>query len=324
MKKSKSVALKLAEDKISTEIIDDENDSIRGSGSKENEKAAVKVSLITLVSNIILSSFKLIAGILGKSYAMVADAVHSFSDVFTTVIVIIGFKISSKKADKSHPYGHERFECVTALLLSFTLFAVGAIIGYNAIINLINGEYKVAEVPSLIALIAAIVSIVVQGVLFLIAYRVAKKINSGSLKADAWHHLSDSLSSIGSFIGILGAILGVGILDVIAGFVICLMIMKVSIDIFIDSVKKMTDTSAPIETQFEIEKIAKSVDGVIRVDSIRTRLFGNMIYIDIEIACDKEIKLIEAHEIAQEVHNEIEAQIKTVKHCLVHINPFEE
>ncbi len=322
MKNKKNLALKAAEDRISTTIVDDMNDSERGTGEKNSEKAVIKVSLFCLISNILLSFFKLFAGLIGKSYAMVADSVHSFSDVFTTVIVIIGVKISSKKADKSHPYGHDRFECVTALILSFALFAVGVIIGYNALMNLISGQYNVSEEPKLIALIAAVISILVQGVLFLVSYRVAKKVNSGSLKADAWHHLSDSLSSIGSFIGILGAILGIEILDVVAGFVICLMIVKVSVDIFMDSIKKMTDTSAPIETQLEIENIAKQVDGVKKIDSLRTRLFGNMIYIDIEIACDGKILLDESHEIAQRVHDEIEANMKLVKHCLVHVNPY--
>lgn len=324
MKNKKSLALKAAEDRISTTIVDDENDSSRGLAEKNNEKAVIRVSIICLITNLVLSLFKLVAGLIGKSYAMVADSVHSFSDVFTTIIVIIGVKISSKKADKGHPYGHDRFECVTALILSFALFAVGALIGYNALTNLISGEYKLSEVPRIISLIAAIVSIITQCILFLISYRVAKRVNSGSLKADAWHHLSDSLSSVGSFVGILGAILGVEILDVIAGFVICLMIIKVSVSIFMDSIKKMTDTSAPVETQIEIENIAKQIEGVKKIDSLRTRLFGNMIYIDIEIALDGELQLSEAHEIAQKVHDEIENKLELVKHCLVHVNPYKD
>ncbi len=322
MKKTKSYALKVAENRICTDIIDDVDDKNRGLSSGQTEKAVLKISLICLISNLCLSIFKLIAGIVGKSYAMVADAIHSFSDVFTTIIVIIGVKISSKKADKSHPYGHERFECVTALILSFALFAVGALIGYTALNNLIKGTYKTAEVPKIIALVASVVSILVQGILFIISIKVAKKVGSGSLKADAWHHLSDSLSSIGSLIGIAGAILGVGILDVIAGFIICLMILKVAIDIFIDSIKKMTDTSAPVDVQIKIEELAKAVEGVKNIDSLRTRLFGNMVYVDIEIACDGELKLNKTHDIAQKVHNEIENNMPEVKHCLVHVNPY--
>lgn len=324
MKKQKSMALLAEKEMVSTKIVDDEKDIERRGFEKNNEKAGMKVSFISLISNSLLSIFKLLAGIIGKSYAMVADAVHSFSDVFTTIIVIIGFKISSKKADRNHPYGHDRFECVTAMLLAFALFAVGIVIGYTAIQNLITEKYKVAQTPEIIALIAAVVSILVQLVLFIMTRSVAKRINSGSLKADAWHHLSDSLSSIGSFIGILGAILGFGILDVIAGFVICLLIVKVAISIFIDSIKKMADTAAPVDVQIEIENLAKSIDGVKRIDSLRTRLFGNMIYIDIEIACDPNLNLVEAHDIAQNVHNKIEGQLSFVKHCLVHVNPYSE
>lgn len=309
---------------ISTKIVDDINDENRQEKIKNNEKEAVRVSVLGIFLNIFLSLFKLIAGIVGMSYAMVADAIHSCSDVFTTIIVIVGVKISSKKADSNHPYGHDRFECITALILAFVLFDVGLIIGYESVTSLITGEYLIKQEPKLIALIAAIVSIIVQVLLFTITRIVAKKINSGSLKADAWHHLSDSLSSIGSFIGILGAMLGVLILDVIAGLVICIVIIKVAVDIFIDSVKKVTDTSASIELQESIKKLVESVDGVRRIDSLRTRLFGNMIYIDVEIACDANIKLCKSHEIAQNVHDKIENEIDTVKHCLVHINPYIE
>lgn len=323
MKKLKNMTPLAGRETVSTKIVDDEKDIERRGFAENNENAGIKVSFISLIANSLLSIFKLIAGLIGKSYAMVADAVHSFSDVFTTIIVMIGFKISSKRADSDHPYGHDRFECVTAMLLAFALFAVGVGIGYTALMNLISEKYKVSETPEIIALIAAIISISVQLVLFIITRNVAKKVNSGSLKADAWHHLSDSLSSIGSFIGILGAILGAGILDVIAGFVICLLIVKVALNILVDSIKKMTDTAAPIEVQIQIAELAKSIAGVKRIDSLRTRLFGNMIYIDIEVACESAMSLGEAHEIAQNVHNKIEEQLSCVKHCLVHVNPFE-
>lgn len=292
---------------------------------KQNEKIAMKVSFTSLICNAILSVFKLVAGVVGLSYAMIADAIHSFSDVFTTIIVIIGVKISSKKADKEHPYGHDRFECIAALLLSIMLFAVGAFIGYSALEKLISGKYAEAELPKAIALIAAVVSILEQFVMFVITKMAANKTKSGALKADAWHHLSDSLSSIGSFAGILGAMLGVKVLDVIAGFIICILILKVSIDIFLDSVNKLIDKSASEEMQNKIKELVKSVDGVMKIDRLRTRQFGNnMIYVDLEIACDGELKLKDAHKIAQTVHDKMENEITEVKHCLVHINPYDE
>ena len=265
--------------------------------AKENEKIAMKVSLTSLICNAVLSVFKLIAGVVGLSYAMIADAIHSFSDIFTTIIVIIGVKISSKKADKEHPYGHDRFECIAALLLSIMLFAVGAFIGYSALEKLISGRYADAELPKAIALVAAIVSILEQFVMFLITKIAAKKTRSGALKADAWHHLSDSL---------------------------CILILKVSIDIFLDSVNKLIDKSASEEMQNKIKELVKSVDGVLKIDRLRTRQFGsNMIYVDLEIACDGDLKLKDAHKIAQTVHDKMENEIVEVKHCLVHINPYD-
>lgn len=291
----------------------------------ENSKnIAIKVSIFSIICNTLLSIFKLVAGIIGMSYAMVSDAVHSFSDVFTTVIVIIGIKIASKKADKGHPYGHERFECVAALILAFILFDVGLLIGYKAIESIVSGAYKANEFPKLIALIAAIVSILTQIMLFIVARRVAKKINSGALKADAWHHLSDSLSSIGSFIGILGAMLGVYVLDVLAGLVIALIILKVAIDIFIDSINKMTDKAVDAKTENKIKEIAENTEGVKNIDLLKTRQFGNKIYVEIEIACDGDIELSGAHEIAQNVHDKIETEVNMVKHCMVHINPYKK
>lgn len=293
--------------------------------AKENEKIAMRVSFTSLTCNTMLSIFKLVAGIVGLSYAMVADAIHSFSDVFTTIIVIIGVKISSKKADKEHPYGHDRLECIATLLLSIMLFVVGVFIGYSALEKLISGSYAEAELPKAIALVASVLSILTQFVMFLMTKIASDKTKSGALKADAFHHLSDSLSSIGSFVGILGAMLGVKVLDIIAGFIICILILKVAIDIFIDAVNKLIDKSVGEEMQNKIMDIAKSVDGVIKIDRLRTRQFGNsMIYVDLEISCDPELKLKQAHKIAQSVHDKMEGTLPEVKHCLVHINPYDE
>lgn len=301
------------------------HDSKQDALIKENERLAMRVSFTSLACNGILSVFKLIAGIVGLSYAMVADAIHSFSDVFTTVIVIIGVKVSSKKADKEHPYGHDRIECIATLLLSIMLFVVGLFIGYTAIEKLVTGSYAEAELPKAIALVASITSIGVQFVMFLITKNAANKTKSGALRADAFHHLSDSLSSIGSFVGILGAMLGVRVLDIIAGFIICILILKVAVDIFIDAVNKLIDRSASDEMQEKVKAIVKSVDGVIKIDRLRTRQFGNnMIYVDLEISCDPEIKLKQAHKIAQKVHDKMEEELSEVKHCLVHINPYDE
>ena len=156
------------------------------------EKTAIKISIITIIINLILSVFKLLAGIFGSSFALISDAVHSASDVFSTIIVIIGVKISAKKPDKNHPFGHERFECVAAILLAVVLFATGAGIGYSGVCSLIDGSYKNISIIGVLPLVAAIISIAVKEGMFWYTYLTAKKINSSALKADAWHHRSDA------------------------------------------------------------------------------------------------------------------------------------
>lgn len=292
--------------------------------SGELEKIAVKTSVVTIIINTLLSVFKLLAGIFGASYALISDAVHSASDVFSTIIVIIGVKVSAKKADKNHPFGHERFECVAAILLSVVLFATGALIGYNGINNIVTGAYKSFAVPGIVAIVAAAVSIVAKEAMFWYTMSAAKKVNSPSLKADAWHHRSDALSSIGSLIGVVGAICGVKILDSIACIVICLLILKAAIQIFIDAIKKMTDEACDEKTENEIREFILSCDGVLRIDSLMTRLFGNRIYVIAEIACKYDAPLYEAHAVAEAVHSGIEEKFPLVKHVTVHVNPYTE
>ena len=201
------------------------------------EKEAIKVSKVSIIAHIVLSLFKLIAGIVANSYAMISDAIHSASDVVSSVIVIIGVKIANKASDKSHPYGHERFECIASIILSVILIITGLGIGVSGIRNIFTGEYQNLEMPGLIALIMAIVSIVTKEAMYWYTRGVAKKINSSAVMADAWHHRSDALSSIGSFIGILGARMGFLVLDSVASIVITIFIVKAGVDIFIETVK---------------------------------------------------------------------------------------
>ena len=288
------------------------------------QKVAVKVSVVTLIINTALVIFKLLAGIFGNSYALISDAIHSASDVFSTVIVLIGVKIATKKADKNHPFGHERFECVAAILLSAVLFATGAGVGYSGISNIVTGAYKNFEIPGIVALVAAAASIVVKEIMFWYTYSAAKKVNSSALKADAWHHRSDSFSSIGSLVGVIGGLCGVKILDSIACIVICLFIFKAAIQIFIDSIKKMTDEACDEKTQNEIKSFIVSFEGVKRLDNLLTRMFGNRIYVIAEIACDANLRLLEAHAIAEAVHEGIEEKFPAVKHITIHVNPYGE
>ncbi|MDE7162937.1 MAG: cation diffusion facilitator family transporter [Clostridia bacterium] len=288
------------------------------------EKIAVRTAVVTIILNTLLTAFKFLAGILGHSLAMISDAIHSASDVLSTVIVIIGIKISAKAADKDHEFGHERYECVAAILLAVLLFATGAGIGYSGVANIIDGSYKTAELPDYLAMSAAIASIVIKEAMFWYTWAAAKKTNSGALKADAWHHRSDALSSVGSLIGIVGAMCGVPVLDSVAAIVICLLILKAAISIFIDAINKMTDKACDANTEAAIRDFIASCEGVRNVDSLMTRLFGNRIYVVAEIACDESLLLRAAHDIAEVVHDGVEQNFPLVKHVTVHVNPYVE
>lgn len=288
------------------------------------EKIATKTSVVTIIGNLALALFKLFAGIFGLSMALISDAIHSASDVFSTFIVLIGVKISSKKADKKHPFGHERFECVAAIILAAVLFATGAGIGYGGIMNIVDGSYLQFEKPKIIALVAAAVSIVVKEAMFWYTVAAAKKINSDALRADAWHHRSDALSSVGSLIGVIGAMYGVPVLDSVACIIICVMILFAAVKIFIDAIKKMTDEACDEKTETAISEYINSCEGVKRVDNLMTRLFGNRVYVIVEIACDGSLSLCDAHAIAEKVHEGIEQNFPQVKHITVHVNPYTE
>ena len=286
------------------------------------QQIANRVSISSIIGNVALSLFKLLAGIFGHSAALISDAIHSASDIVSTVIVIIGMHISSKEADAEHEYGHERIECIAAILLAAILAATGLGVGYSGIMSIKNASYVGIQVPGIIALIAAAVSIVVKEAMFQYTKVAAKRIRSTSLMADAWHHRSDALSSIGSLLGVLGARLGFPICDPIASLIICLFILKASYDIFMDAVRKLTDTSCDPAVEEEMRRCAMSVDGVLEVDSLRTRQFGSKLYVDMEVAADGNLTLYDSHQIAEAVHDKLELTFPEVKHCMVHMNPY--
>ena len=288
------------------------------------KKTAVKVSAVSIIGNMGLSLFKLLAGIFGRSGAMISDAVHSLSDVFSSIIVIIGVRLASKKSDKEHPYGHERIECVAALVLAVILLVSGLFIGEVAAEQIIARKYENLATPSLFALIAPPVSISGKEGMYWYTRHFAKKIRSSALLADAYHHRSDALSSIGAFVGIFGARMGFPVMDSVASVFICLFIIKAAYDIFKETVEKMVDRSCDSDTELEIRNYVKNQEGVKGVDLLRTRVFGNKIYVDIEISANCEISLKEGHDIAHRVHDSIEETFPEVKHIMVHVNPYFE
>ena len=286
----------------------------------EFEKTAIRVSLVSVVWNLILSVFKLIAGFVAHSGAMISDAVHSASDVFSSIIVMIGVRISGKASDKDHPYGHERMECVAAIVLATVLAGTGLGIGYAAVKTLFDGEYA-SEIPGMLALIAAVVSILVKEAMFWYTRHYAKKIDSSAVMADAWHHRSDALSSVGALIGIGGARLGFPAMEPIASIVICVFIEKAAFDIFKDAIDKMVDKACDEQTEDALRNCALNTKGVEQVDLLKTRIFGNKVYVEMEIGADENLSLKDSHAIAENVHDAIEQGWPKIKHILIHVNP---
>lgn len=292
---------------------------------KEYVKNVNIVSGVTLGVNAALSLVKLLTGILAGSFALVSDAAHSLSDCFSTIVVLVGVHIGARRSDKEHPFGHERMESIATLALAALLLLTAAFIVYNAIVSIVDIAGGAEGVkPSVLAFVIAILSIVVKGWMYFYTEKRAKKLNSSSLHGDALHHLSDSLSSVGAAIGILGAMCGVAVLDPIASLFIALMIVKASFDIARMATDRLVDKAADDFTERRIAEEIMSVEGVRRIDVLRTRMYGNKIFAEVEIAVDDDLSLLAAHRIAENVHEKVEHGIGglSVKHCMVHVNPL--
>lgn len=290
--------------------------------TKPDETTVIrKLSLVGIIGNVFLSAFKFIAGIMGNSSAMVSDAVHSLSDVFATFIAFLGVRFGRREADASHPYGHERIESLAAIVLGLILLVTGVGIGWVGLEKILAGNYESLPVPGMIALVAAIASIAVKEGMFWYTRHWARIIRSSAFEADAWHHRSDAMSSIGALVGVGGSMLGYPVLDPIASVVICLFILKQGISIIYDALKKMLDTSCGEQFEKEVRQLVDAENQVERIDMLRTRMFGDKVYIDMEIAIDGSMQLTDAHAIAERVHDDIEHAFPEVKHVMIHVNP---
>lgn len=299
------------------------NDSSMTSDKNSNETVftAVRVSVISIIINTVLSVFKIAVGFFSHSSAMVSDGFHSASDVFSSFIVIIGVKLSAKKSDSEHPYGHERLECVAAIILAGVLLVTGCFIGASALENIVSGNSNDFVPPGRAALAAAFVSIAAKEAMFWFTRYYAKQIDSSAVMADAWHHRSDALSSVGALIGIAGARNGLPILEPLASLVICAFIIKAALDIFRDAINKMVDHSCDSKTEEQIRSVVMEENDVIGIDLLKTRIFGSMIYADIEIVVDGSKTIYEGHNIAERVHDTVEKKFPKIKHIMIHVNP---
>lgn len=292
--------------------------------TSNREKIAMRISWYSIAVNVFLSLGKLAAGLLGHSAAMVSDAIHSASDVFATFIVMAGIRISGRASDEDHPYGHERLECVASILLAVILALTGLGIGYAGIDKILDRDADALAVPTLLPLVAAIVSIVVKEAMYWYTRHYALTLQSDALMADAWHHRSDALSSIGSFIGVLGARMGFPLLDPIASVVICLMILQAGYEIFTGAIDKMVDKACSKEEEDSMRSKIVSIPGVEHIDLLHTRQFGSRIFVDVEVSAADNLTLLQSHQIAEDIHHSIEKEFPNVKHCMVHINPVSE
>jgi cation diffusion facilitator family transporter len=250
---------------------------------------------------------------------MISDGLHSASDIISSVGVLIGNKIAKTPNDKEHNYGHEKAETLVSFLLSILLIIVSLKIGWGALQSLFNLDS--VQVPTVLPLIVSIISIGIKEYQYRITIRIANRINSPSLKADAWHHRSDALSSIAAFIGIGGAMLGFKALDPIASIVVALFVAKVGFDILKDSTNELMDYSIDDEQEEQIRKIAEKTEGVINLGELRTRKHGAMAYVDLTICVNKDLTVLEGHELAHKIEKYIINEMKFVKGITVHVEP---
>lgn len=291
----------------------------------DREKEIRNVTLWGSVVNLILATIKIIAGFLGRSGAMVADGVHSFSDLLTDFVVIAFTRISSKGHDRSHSFGHGKFETMATLVVGLVLIAVGANLmadGVKSIVGVIQGE--AIQRPGYIALVAAAISIITKEILYQSTIKVGKRTESPVVIANAWHHRSDAFSSIGSLVGIGGAIL-LGekwtILDPIAGCCISIAIIVVAIKICIPSLAELLDASLPEDVENEIISTTLSVNGVNDVHGLKTRRSGISFIIVAHIVVNQTLSLVEAHDISTDVENALKRRFGDQTQISIHVEP---
>lgn len=292
---------------------------------EEREKKIYKVTLIGSAVNAVLIVLKFVAGFVGRSSAMVADAVHSLSDFISDVIVLVFVKIAGKPKDEGHEYGHGKFETLATLIIGVLLIAVGIglmIGGIESVIHSLQGQ--TLERPTMLALIVALVSIISKEWLYHFTIKAGRKVNSQAVIANAWHHRSDAISSFGTLIGIAGAMfLGDKwrILDPLAAIVVSFFIIKSGYDIARPCIAELLEASLPKEKEYEIEKLVLGVPGIAYVHNLRTRRIGNDIAVDLHAKMDGDISLREAHEKATAAEKAIRKEFGNNSIITIHMEP---
>lgn len=294
----------------------------------EREKAIYQVTWAGSFVNFLLVIFKFIAGILGHSAAMIADAVHSLSDFATDIVVLIFTRISNKPQDKNHDYGHGKYETLATAIIGIVLFAVGASICWNGL-QAIQTVWQGGRLPApgMLAFAGAIISIVSKELIYRYTIHVGRKINSSAVIANAWHHRSDAFSSIGTAIGIGGAIVlgeSWSVLDPMAAVVVSFFIMKVAVQLLKPCVDELTEKSLPDEIEKEICLIAENTPGVSAIHNLRTRRIGNHYAIEMHVRMDGHLTLYEAHAKASVIENKLKEKYGNETHVGIHVEPVKD
>ena len=288
--------------------------------TQPTSRVIVKVSIVTIVVNLALVVAKAVLGLVFGNLSVISDAVHSGSDLFTSFLIIAAVFMSSPRRDKTHNYGHEKVEPLVTLFIALIIAAVGVMLGVEGIRGLAAPEPS--ELNAYLVGVT-VLSIAVKEWMFWYEIRAARRINCEMLRADAWHSRSDSLSSVAVLVGLVSAaFVATNILESVAVIVVALFIFKVAFDIMRRAINQLIDKAADDQTCARIRELAAAVPGVRDVDTLRTRVFGNMIFVDLEIAVKGSLTVEQSHAIAQSVHDTLEAAAGLhIKHCMVHVNP---
>lgn len=291
---------------------------------KQEEIIIKKNTVLTMIVNSILAICKMLAGILGKSSVLITDAINSIGDVATNIVVYISAIFSRREKDKDHPYGHEKYDSVISIFLGIAILYTAYEVGRAAIEKLYDFFVNGTEIPSpaWYTILVAIVTIVVKELLFRKTKKDAKIAKSSALLAQAWDHRSDTIASFGAALGIAGVWLGFGFLDPIISIVIAVFILRLGIKIINSGINQVVDQSADDLTVEKIKEIADKYKEVKSIDEIKTRKFGMKMYADLEIGLDYSLTLEAAHNIAEQLHDEIEQKIPDILHCMIHVNPY--
>lgn len=292
---------------------------------KTREQRIYGVTIAGSVVNCLLLAFKFVAGIIGHSSAMIADAVHSLSDFITDIIVIIFVKVSSLPEDEDHDYGHGKYETLATMFIGLILVGVGVMIGWNGIRDIIAAIHgEILPQPGIVALIAALVSITLKEVIFRITKKVSKEVDSSALEANAWHHRSDALSSVGTAAGIGGAILFGAkwtVLDPIAASIVSVFIIASAVKILLDASGELLDRSLPADVEKKIEETVYQDLEVCDIHHLRTRKIGNRVAIDMHLRLPGEMSLSEAHDHATEIESLLRKEFGEATHIMLHLEP---